>query len=444
MNRQTSKVKNGEISILTPSVGYPHVSKKLLLMFCGYVIIWYLQLGYRWPLLGAVRFEFIYAAALTVLAFLATPKIDNQCPLLPYILLYFIVIVIQVPLSSDFDTSWEVFVDRIIKFSFMAFFIMSFVRSPTHMKYFLAAFLLACLKMGEEGLVGKMTGGLIWMNQGIMRLHGATPLYAHPNSFSGMALGTLPFVYYFWPLANRYIRIILLAIGLLSLNILIFTGSRTGYVGFFVFLLCIISSSKNKKIFIMALVLVGILTVSIIPSDYIGRFDSIFTEQDKEGASIEARKEILSDAWQIFQEHPLGIGVSAFPKVRMEKFGRYQDTHNLYFEIATNLGIQGLIVVSLLFYKIITTLKQVRRSAREYIDLAINAGNAHLKFMVEDLKFIEAVASATITFVIIRLALGLFGMDMYEIYWWFAIGIAFSTYSMMRRIRIYMQNQLAE
>ena len=116
----------------------------------------------------------------------------------------------------------------------------------------------------------------------------------------------------------------------------------------------------------------------------------------------------------------------------------------VYFEIATNLGIQGLIVVSLLIYKIITTLKQVRRSARECIDLTINAGNAQFKSITEDLKFIEAVASATITFIIIRLALGLFGMDMYEIYWWFAIGITFSTYSMMRRIRIYMQSQLAE
>lgn len=426
------------------TVEYPQISKSLLLLFCGYVVIWYLQIGYRMPSLGAIRFEFIYAAILTAIALFYTPKIDTKCPLLPYVLLYFLVIVIQIPFSHDFDTTWNVFVDRIIKFAFMAFFIISFVRSPSHLKYFIGAFLLACLKMGQEGLLGRITGAMIWENQGIMRLHGTTPLYMHPNSFSGMALGTLPFVFFLWPISNKYIRCALVTITILSFNIIIYTGSRTGYVGLFVFLFYIALTSKNKKKILIMYSLLFIITIPLIPADYIGRFDSIITEKDKEGDSIGARKEILEDAWQIFQKYPFGIGVSAFPKVRMEEFGRFQDTHNLYLEIATNLGIQGFIIVSLLIYKILTTLKQAKNSARESIDLIIKSGNSHFKDIAEDLKFIEAVASATIAFIIIRLALGLFGMDLYEIYWWFAIGITFSTYSMVKRIQNFMQSKLAE
>jgi len=36
------------------------------------------------------------------------------------------------------------------------------------------------------------------------------------------------------------------------------------------------------------------------------------------------------------------------------------------------------------------------------------------------------VAKAIMGFIVIRLALGLFGMDLYEPYWWFGAGLAFN------------------
>jgi putative inorganic carbon (hco3(-)) transporter len=434
MNRQAIITMNGESPAEEPSVEYPHISKTLLLVFCGYVIIWYLQIGYRVPALGAIRFELVYAAALTALAIFATPKIDLKFPLFPYVLLYFLVIVIQIPFSQDFNTSWDVFLDRILKFSFMAFFIVSFVRSPTHLKFFLAAFLLACLKMGQEGLLGRLSGSLVWENQGVMRLHGSTPLYIHPNSFTGMALGTLPFAYFLWPLCSKYIKGILLITGILSLHIILYTGSRTGYVGLMVFLAFIFFKSNYKRKFIVWLVLALVLAIPMIPSDYSERFNTIFTLEEKEGRSAEARMEILKDAWQVFVDNPLGVGVAAFPKVRMDRFGRSQDTHNLYLEVATNLGIQGIVIVGLMFYKMLSMLNKIRTNASKDISLIISNPKYVNDNILHDLSWIEAAASATICFVILRLGLGLFGMDLYEIYWWFAIGITFSLYSMLNRI----------
>ena len=436
MNRQAVIVMNGESQTEGLSVVYPHISKTLLLVFCGYVIIWYLQIGYRVPALGEIRFELIYASVLTALALFVTPKIDIKCPLLPYVLLYFLVIVIQIPFSKDFNTSWDIFLDRILKFSFMAFFIVSFVRSPTHLKFFLAAFLLSCLKMGQEGFLGRISGGLVWENQGIMRLHGSTPLYTHPNSFAGMALGTLPFVYFLWPLCNRYLKGILLTIGILSLNIILYTGSRTGYIGFMAFLAFTLYISNRKKKMIICLVLALVVSLSVIPSDYHERFISIFSMEEKEGRSSEARIEILKDALQIFKENPLGVGVAAFPKVRMERFGRVQDTHNLYLEIATNLGIQGVVVVGLMLYQMLSLLNKIRINTRKKMSIIIGSSKYVNNNIMHDLAWIEAVASATMCFIIIRLSLGLFGMDLYEIYWWFAIGIVFALYSMNEVIEI--------
>ncbi|MGO9377175.1 MAG: O-antigen ligase family protein [Dissulfurispiraceae bacterium] len=416
------------------TVEYPQISNPLLLLFCGYVIIWYLQIGYRIPMLGAIRFEFIYAATLIFLAMFFTPRIHYDCPLYPFIIMYFLIILIQVPLSYDFDTSWTIFVDRIIKFAFMSFFIVSFVRSPTHLKFFLGAFLLACLKMGQEGLFGRISGGLIWENEGVMRLHGATPLYTHPNSFSGMAMGTLPFVYYLWPSTNKYLRPVLLLIGLLSLQIIMYTGSRTGYVGLCVLIAYIFINSKAKRKFITWFIIFSLLVLPFIPSDYIGRFDTIFTGTDKVGHSTEKRIQILEDAWQIFVDNPFGIGVAAFPKKRIDTFGRWQDTHNLYLEIATNLGIQGLIVVGLFIYNMLKILRSTRISASNLIMELEAYPDQISRVLLDDLRLIEAVALATSAFIIARLALGLFGMDLYEIYWWFALGIATSLYGMLQNI----------
>jgi putative inorganic carbon (hco3(-)) transporter len=411
-----------------PNVMYPRISQTLLLIFCGYVIIWYLQIGDRFPALGAIRIEFIYAATLTLLALVATPKFETKCPLVPYVVLYFLAIAIQVPASLDLNTSWQIFFDRIIKFSFMAFFIVSYVRSPKHLKFFIGAFLLACLKMGQEGLVGRLSGSLIWENQGIMRLHGSTTMYSHPNSFSGMALGTLPFAYFLWPLCNRYFKFILIIISLLSMNIIIYTGSRTGYVGLLAFVVYLFFISDNKKKFIAYFLVLAALSLPLVPSDYYDRFDSIFTRQDKEGHSTQKRIQILDDAWDIFCSYPLGIGIAAFPKVRMERFGRFQDTHNLYLEIATNLGIQGFIIVCLFIFKMLSILKIIRTNAIKQLS-SISLYQYKYNNLASDLSWVVAISSATTGFLIIRLALGLFGMDLYEIYWWFALGLTISLYN---------------
>jgi putative inorganic carbon (hco3(-)) transporter len=416
------------------SVSFPQVGNAALLMFCSYVFLWYLQVGYRIAFLGTIRFEFLFAAALTVVAFMFTPKYDAKCPLFTYVVVYLLVLATQIPFSYDQYRSFDVFVDRIIKFAFMAFFIVYFVRSPRHLKFFLAAFLLACFKMGQEGLVGRISGALIWENQGIMRLHGSTPLYVHPNSFSGMALGTLPFVYFLWPISRKYTRAFLLILALLSVNIILYTGSRTGYVGIMAFFAFIFIASKNKLKILALLTLLSLVCLPMVPNDYVERFSSIFTLKEKEGHSSEARIVILKDAIEIFSAHPLGVGISAFPKIRFDTFGRVQDTHNLYLEIATNLGIQGFIVFSLLVFKMMKYLKTISGWAKRSSEFVLLHQEEFDQSMLSDLKLIEATASATLAFIVIRLALGLFGMDLYEIYWWFAIGLTFALYAMMQNI----------
>lgn len=56
-----------------------------------------------------------------------------------------------------------------------------------------------------------------------------------------------------------------------------------------------------------------------------------------------------------------------------------------------------------------------------------------------DLRLLIAIAKATGGFIFVRLILGFFGMDLYEIYWWFGAGLATSLSGMavttLRRTR---------
>ncbi len=48
------------------------------------------------------------------------------------------------------------------------------------------------------------------------------------------------------------------------------------------------------------------------------------------------------------------------------------------------------------------------------------------------LNLMIASAKALMLFIFIRLVLGLFGMDLYEVYWWFACGFTAAIYKLSR------------
>lgn len=414
------------------SNGYPKTNAAVFFAFLTYIIYIYLEVGYRIPFLGEIRFQMILGAllVLTALPIQLSKKEKAKSGIFGWTALLIFLMTLMTFLSADVSHSSTVYFDRVIKFSMFALMIAAFVNNPRELKWFIAAFLLACMKMGQEGFVGTITGSMIWENQGIPRLWGSTPIYFHPNSYSGMAVGTLPFVLYMYPLVSKWFKLALLALAALAANIIIFTGSRTGYVAVAFGVGLIIKRSKNSWKTLFWIAAISIALIPAIPHDYLDRFDSIFTLHEKEGKSSETRIQIIKDAWEVFKENPLGIGVGAFPIVRSQKFGRSQDTHNLYLEVATNLGIQGLITFLGFIYvlqKSLNTLQsnietQIKR-LKEVMDRENANDNPTYLEHVADLKWMNATAQAVYMFIFLRLVLGLFGMDLYEIYWWFALGL---------------------
>lgn len=382
----------------------------VIVLLSIYIFVWYIQLGKRIEFLGSIRIGFILGA---MLFFISLNKLSNLKGLdkkltLRAFYLFFTMFIYTV-FTFDPVTSKEIFIQRVVKFSAMAYFIAVFTQTSRQLNFIILGYMLAMLKIIQEGYYGIITGGLIWENQGIPRLHGVTPLYRHPNSLSGVACCAMPFFlhYFKWSKVNWQKFIFLFGvIGLLL--IILYTGSRTGYLAILAYFALLMKKRglfKFKTIFIA--MIAATVAFQFLPESYKGRFATIFASTDEDrGSSAVKRMEILKDASEIFIENPLGVGVSAFPAVREEVFGRTQDTHNLYLEVLTNLGVLGGVFFILLVLKIIKTNK-----------------NSFLKFKEQKHYRLADLCLVVNYYIYIRLFLGFFGMDLYEIYWWFALGI---------------------
>ena len=420
-------------------------------IFATFIVARYMQWGARKDIFEAIRIEFLLGIMLIALSSYMLSLQPLRFDVLPEakrvligICLLFFTMIIQIPIAADPALAQIVFWDRVIKFAMLTFFIMALVRSPDTMRWFMAAFLFACFYVTQESARGALNGGLIWENQGIMRLHGAVPIYRHPNSLAGVAAGTIPFAVFVAAGVRRWwVKGMLLAPLATATLCVMYSGSRTGYLGVLAFLLYWWSQSDKKLRWVIWAVALGVVLVPLIPKQYIERFQSIGGEE-AEGHSKEARLQIIEDAVAIFMENPAGVGVASFPAVRRAKFGRSQDTHNLYLEVATNLGIQGLAVflflVGAMYVAVRKAIRDFRRRRRE-LDLALRKVGRNrrlrkrLTALRQDVIFLEMVAKATNGFLLVRLVLGLFGMDLYEVYWWFAAGLAIALLETARRLK---------
>jgi hypothetical protein len=400
-------------------------SKFLVVATCVFIFSWYLQLGTRVDILGAIRFEFLLGTFLIICAVI---KLLNErraaTPLKKPIALFFGILIFYTAFSYDQSQSWDTFYERVVKFSMLALFFTAFIRTEWALKMAIGAFLLAMMKLGQEGFIGWLTGGMVWQNQGIPRLHGQQGgLYGHPNSFSGMAVGCLPFIYYLFPVVNKIQKLALVGLLIGCVVIIIFTGSRTGYVATVLLALYFWwQREATGKLKLLALAAIAApIVLYLLPEDYIGRFESIFNPEQAEGGSTAARILIMKHSVEVFLSHPWGVGVSAFPSVRMEMFGKSQDTHNLYLELLTNLSLVGVIAFGYFVALIIRT----NRGIESIIAASTTISDDRSRLLI-------ALSRAVVAFIFARLFLGLFGMDTYEIYWWFAAGVTMSLWRITR------------
>ncbi len=421
------------------SVDYPAISKLILGIFALYIITFWLQLGLRREFFAAIRFEFILGAILGGLALfqLLTNKqsvTTDGRGIIVWCVGFIMVLGFSVPFAANAEVAWNAYSNHILKDAVVTFLISQFVVSPLGVRVFLLASLVAFLKIGQEAFVGKLTGSMVWFSQGIPRLHGTQgTMFGHPNSLSGKTVMIIPFLWYLYPtLKSRLLVAAFILQIVFVINIVVFTGSRTGYMAvIFAGLVILLLSERRFRVFAY-LALIALITILATPLEYKERFLSSFTGEEKEGRSSDARLELLKDSVYVFVENPGGVGLKNFALVQQSEGRRAQDTHNLYTQILAETGIQGF----LFFMGFILTVLSKARSAIIRFRILLDSlqrlasdneiRRPQINQDIEDARLMVAVSLAITAYILVRLVLGIFGHDLLEIYWWMAAGLVLS------------------
>jgi O-antigen ligase len=169
----------------------------------------------------------------------------------------------------------------------------------------------------------------------------------------------VPFFYYYSGL-NKKILFLSLALLPLFLWALVLTASRSGFVALVSIVVIITLKSRHKVTIALAVVLGVCLAFPFLSSDQKDRYLSIVDHNTKNAATSEGRLTGIQNNLKVAMRRPLfghGLGTSLEANAN---FGHNaQPAHNLFAEVAQELGFIG--VVLFLCY-IIATYKTLKHA----------------------------------------------------------------------------------
>lgn len=177
-------------------------------------------------------------------------------------------------------------------------------------------------------------------------------LFGNPND---MALNMVTFL----PLAvalavgrsRSFMRIVALA-GIPAIAAaIVFSRSRGGLVGLVAMLLVLLYYVRRVRPDLAMMVLaVSLAAIPVLPSSFTNRMSSIFNADEDPTGSREARKQLLREGYQAFRENPVfGVGAGQFMNYSPDdREGAWRETHNAVLQVASELGLVGLVIFVLL------------------------------------------------------------------------------------------------
>jgi|WetSurMetagenome_2_1015567.scaffolds.fasta_scaffold00064_33 putative inorganic carbon (hco3(-)) transporter len=352
-----------------------------------FITSWFLHLGTRIPALGMIRFDLILVLVLFVTIFfgnkdkevISSIRSSSTDKLLKILLIY---MVVTLPFVEWPGSVLRFGIASLVKAVVFYYFTIYFVTTEPRLKTFMTVF-LACQSIRIiEPVYLHLTQGY-WGSHATMqgwefmnRLSGSPSDIVNPNGLAFICLTVIPF-YYFISRVSIMNRIIACAVIPLSVYALLLTGSRSGMVGL-LFISAVIFLKSKKKIVLILLFILGIaLSINLMDADFKDRYESIISSDTKNAATAEGRLEGVMKDFEVALRKPLfghGIGNSREANVNFDN--RDQPSHNLYTEVAQELGFVGL---ALFIMIIISIVGNFRKSRKILIDKKIN--NVYLNSM---------------------------------------------------------------
>lgn len=341
-------------------------------LYIVFIVSWFLHLGSRFTFLGVIRFDLLLACILIFLAFTIENKnnsnIKTKTKTDTLIRVLIVYAIITIPFVEWPGSVIGKGIPEFIKAIVFYYFTISFIETETDLKKFLFVFINCQLWRIFEPLYLHITEGY-WGSFASMsnweyldRLSGAPSDTVNPNGLAFIICTVLPFLYFMARLSWINFLISIIAIPL-CLYTLMLTGSRTGILGAITIFFGIIVKAKKRLIIILCGIAIIMIGFPLLSPDMQDRYLSIIGKGEKNEGTAEGRVEGVEDNFMVAFRRPIfghGLGTS---REANANFGRMdQPAHNLYAEVAQELGGVGLIIFLFFLKSIYMTFINCKRA----------------------------------------------------------------------------------
>ena len=277
---------------------------------------------------------------------------------------------VVVLLSSIFafnpEASWD-FRNTMLGWILVYFIITKSINSEARLVLFILAYLLFNLKMGQHGVFSWANRGFSFASYGLI---GAPGWFRNSGEYAIQMLifGSLAlaFVFSVKDYLGRYKKLILFAAASTGYITVIGASSRGSQVALAVMSLWFLAHQKNGLKGMLALSIISLLLYSLLPDEQLQRF----TEMGEDDNSLQ-RLAYWEAGFGIIKDNPL-IGVGYHNWLSYMRFlypdglgvmNTVQESHNIYIQAASELGITGLIVFILMIVSAFSFNSKSRKNA---------------------------------------------------------------------------------
>ncbi len=208
-------------------------------------------------------------------------------------------------------------------------------------------------------------GGRYGYAQGVQRMMGVDVTYADPNQFATCILLGLPLVYAYFGVAKGMKYLMILGQMLLTGVCILLTCSRAGIIGMGFFLFLCVCVSKNRLLGFALLGCLGVMGMAAMPGYVIERMMTLVDSEAGPNVahdSAAGRLAGLLKGLELLEMYPLhGVGPGGFGEATAKGF----QAHNLYGQVAGELGLLGILGLGLLLIYFFANWRRAGRLARE-------------------------------------------------------------------------------
>lgn len=342
-------------------IGAPHDAQESASNRFGFfIVILFLLFEYGRPqdkfsVIGAIHPNWILTSLLVIAWFRSGKFRMVASPQIYRIVLMLFLLALHVPFAHNnfwaYTVTFGFFL--IVPFSIS---IVLFVDSFERLRVFMKCWIFLAIYIAVNGIRGSGIAGSAFLED--------------ENDVSLLINMMLPFALCLF-VYERHIkmRLVYLTTALLCVAGIVSSRSRGGFLGMIAVLTVIWLASPRK---VLSLVLVSVLAFGVFLVSDQKYWDRMSTIEKTEEGTAKERTDSWHAGWEMFKDHPFGVGPGNFPirfpeyqpdTMKRSMWGR--QAHSLWFTLLPELGIPGLLLYLSLLWLNLRDLWFLRRLSKE-------------------------------------------------------------------------------